>query len=515
MKYLKKFETENDRTSYENGESYIEPYVSYVEGDNSVHYNKPPETRLVAKFNVSSTTNPTIIAYYSYVSGFSKVEIDGVEQPNVVSAYTFDTLGEHTVKYTLRDETSINERVFYDYCKGLTSVSIPNSVITIGREAFRDCSSLTSVTFGNNVEVIGYSAFGGCPLTSVTLPDSLTTISGGSFYGCSFSSINIPSNVTFINTDSFSSAALTSITVDSNNSVYDSRDNCNAIIETASNKLFIGCSNTIIPNTIVTIGNTAFANCNGLTSITIPDSVTTLENNAFFYCTNLASIYIGSGVTSLTVDCFTQCTALTSITIDSNNVVYDSRDNCNAIIETASNTLKKGFSTTIIPNTITTIGVSAFTYNYNITSVTIPDSVTRIGASSFRSCIGLTSVTIGSRVTNIDASAFAECYKLTTITIPDSVTSIGSSAFTSCTGLTTVTIGSGVTSIGQSTFRGCRGLQTITSLATTAPSVSNKTFQDVKTSGTLYVPQGSTGYDTWMQNANYYLGLYNWTKVEQ
>jgi hypothetical protein len=115
----------------------------------------------------------------------------------------------------------------------------------------------------------------------------------------------------------------------------------------------------------------------------------------------------------------------------------------------------------------------------------------------------------------ISNTAFAECKGLTSITIPNSVTSIGYYAFRYCSGLTSCTIGSGVTSIGDSAFYNCNNLTSITSNATTAPTIANSTFQSVKTRGTLTVPQGSTGYDVWMGTGYYYLGLYNWTKVEQ
>lgn len=103
---------------------------------------------------------------------------------------------------------------------------------------------------------------------------------------------------------------------------------------------------------------------------------------------------------------------------------------------------------------------------------------------------------------------------MTSVTIPDSVTSIGDDAFSNCTGLTSVTIGNSVTSIGDYAFAWC-DLTSITSLATIAPTITSKTFQGIKTGGTLYVPTGSTGYNTWMSTGNYYLGKYNWTKVEQ
>ena len=182
--YLKLFETDNDRLTYEEGESYIEPYVSYVEGDNSVHYNKPKETRVVAVFNVTDTINPTNIMHPSGTSQFSEIEIDGVVQPTVVNIFTFDTLGEHTVKYTLSDPTSIGNTAF-SYCVSLSSIIIPNSVTSIGDGAFGNCSGLTSVTISDTVTSIGISAFGSCNgLTSAVIGSGVTSIGNNAFAGC-------------------------------------------------------------------------------------------------------------------------------------------------------------------------------------------------------------------------------------------------------------------------------------------------------------------------------------------
>ena len=163
----------------------------------------------------------------------------------------------------------------------------------------------------------------------------------------------------------------------------------------------------------------------------------------------------------------------------------------------------------------TSIGDNAFYQCKGLTSVTIGNGVTTIGSNAFISCSSLTSITIGNSVTSIGNGAFFYCSGLTNITIPNSVTSIGNSVFNGCTGLTSVTIGNGVNSIGEYAFNYCTGLTSITSLAVIAPTIQSSTFQNVKTNGTLIVPSGSTGYDVWMGTGDYYLGKYNWTKVEQ
>ena len=162
----------------------------------------------------------------------------------------------------------------------------------------------------------------------------------------------------------------------------------------------------------------------------------------------------------------------------------------------------------------TSIGQSAFGSCSSLSSIAIPNSVTSIGGGAFSSCSSLTSVTIGNGVTSIVSGMFTSCSSLTNIEIPDSVTSIASIAFGGCTNLTTITIGSGVTSIDNSAFSSCNSLRTIISHIMEAPTLSNGTFSSVANNGTLYVPIGSSGYETWMNDRGN-LGYRNWTKVEQ
>lgn len=252
----------------------------------------------------------------------------------------------------------------------LESIHLPKTVVSIGGFAFDHCTSLTSIEFPNSLTNIGESAFGSCSsLVSLRIPASVTSIGDGAFGG---------------------TTKLTSISVDSGNPIYDSRDNCNAIIEKESNTLIRGCKNTVIPNSVTTIGTHAFGGSE-ISSIAIPGSVTRIEKNAFIGCD------------------------LASIVVDSGNWIYDSRNGCNAIIETNSNTLYLGCKNTVIPNSVTTIGENAFNSCFNLTSIQIPNSVTRI-----------------------EASAFLLCGKLKAIEIPSSIKRIGDSAFSMCMGLTSI-----------------------------------------------------------------------------
>ena len=164
---------------------------------------------------------------------------------------------------------------------------------------------------------------------------------------------------------------------------------------------------------VTRIADCPFSGCKELKSITIPNSITSIQDG----------LYRGA---------FDGCSSLTSIIVQNGNPKYDSRNNCNAIIETRSNTLIAGCPTTIIPNSITSIGYYAFKGCSGLTSITIPNSVKNIGESAFYGCKGLTSITIPNSVENIGDSAFNGCESLTSITIPNSVKNIGESAFYGC-----------------------------------------------------------------------------------
>ena len=185
----------------------------------------------------------------------------------------------------------------------------------------------------------------------------------------------------------------------------------------------------------------------------------------YYLCSVLTSVTIGNGVTSIGGSVFGYCSELTSIVVENGNPIFDSRDGCNAIIETSSNTLFLGCKGTIIPN-----------------------SVTSIGEDAFRFCSGLTSVTIPNSVTSIKMDAFEYCSELTSVTIGNGVTYIGNDAFYGCSGLTSVTIGNSVTSITFQAFYGCNGLTSVTSLNTTPPQLSYLAFSNYN--ATLYVPIG-------------------------
>ena len=266
---------------------------------------------------------------------------------------------------------------------------------------------------------IGYSGPVVIPATvtynGITYP--VTSIEALAFYRCTeLTSIDIPNSVTEIGQEAFANCpGLTSIVVESGNPRFDSRNNCNAIIETTDNTLIAGCKNTIIPNSVTKIGNFAFERCGSLTSIVIPNSVTSIGHYAFYCCDSLTSVDIPNSVIEIGYGVFESCFGLTSIVVESGNPRYDSRNNCNAIIETAYNTLIYGCKNTIIPNSVTTIDDYAFYDCDGLTSIVIPNSVTEIGFGAFESCTGLTSIVIPNSVTSIGDGAFCNCWRLTDV----------------------------------------------------------------------------------------------------
>lgn len=483
--------------------------------------------------------------------------------PMMASAYDAEING---IYYNL-NATDITAEVtyLYEYSENPYSgeVNIPSeivyedvtySVTGIGEHAFFSSTNLTSVNIPNSVKIIGQYAFSHCSrLSSIKIPKSVTSI-GYSFEDCN---------------------GLTSISVDSENPVYDSRNNCNAIIETESNKLLVGCKNTKIPENVTSIGSGAFegrsslmsisipssvtsigssafsgcsalkvitipenveairpytfSECTSLVSITIPSSVKIIEHAAFWQCSNLASIEIPTSVESIEMEAFAYCPFisftlpssvtyveselfhgcqdLTTISVDAENPVYDSRDNCNAIIKTESNTLVTACNNTIIPNSIKTIGDGAFSDLRILTSISIPEGVTTIGSSAFSDCSSLADITLPNSITSIGEGAFKDtewfdkqtdgliyldqwllgykgeqptgtlsiaegtkgiagnafkfCSDLTSVSFPHGVIGISDYAFSECTGLTSIMLPASVTNIGECAFSGCTNLESI------------------------------------------------------
>ncbi len=377
-----------------------------------------------AFFNCVRTTGPlTLPNTITYIGDYA-------------FAFCYGLTGDLTIPNSV---TYIGERAFYlnGYNGNLT---IGNSVITIGEQAFAGCSGLTgSLNIPNSVTTIGKYAFANCSgLTgSLSISNSLLSISDGTFKTCSglTGPLNIPYSIYKIGEEAFAycsglsgvlyihdmiydigdlsftgCSGFEGIVVDADNPNYDSRDNCNAIIKTNDNILIFGCANSTIPNSVVKIGEKAFDGCWGLKHIEIANSVTEIGNNAFNN-SGLLSVHLSSSVNQIWHNPFTNCRFLEEIVVDSLNSVYDSRNNCNAIIHTELNRLEAGCKNTVFPDNITTIGYQSFLGCTDMTgSLIIPESVTLIGTSAFSNCSGLDgTLFIPSSVTTISSQAFYKC----------------------------------------------------------------------------------------------------------
>lgn len=238
---------------------------------------------------------------------------------------TVKSIGREAFQYSaltsihFPDQLTIIEERVLDGCDKLTEVTLGNHVTAIRDFAVQSCRSLTHITLPSSLKSIGWDAFAGdSKLTGVIFPDSLEFLGESAFYGCDLRSVVIPKSVTSIGTDAVAyNRTLSSIVVEEGNQVYDSRDNCNAIIETATNMLIEACMYTVIPNTVTTIGYNGFAHCIGLTSVTIPESVKTIENYGFRNCSYLYTVIIPKSVTSIGMGAFSGCRRLNSTTCKS------------------------------------------------------------------------------------------------------------------------------------------------------------------------------------------------------
>ena len=340
----------------------------------------------------------------------------------------------------------------------LTSITIPNSVTSISKQAFSGCSGLTSITIPNSVTSIGDYTFECCSgLTSVTIGNSVTSIGRDAFYGCS----------------GLTAVHITNIDAWCRIEFYDN-DTSNPLSK--AHHLYLNgeeVKDLIIPRSVRSIGHYAFSGCSGLTSVIIPYRVTDIGICAFYGCSGLTAVTIDNSVTSIGSGAFSGCSGLTSVTI---------------------------------PNSVKSIDSHAFNGCSGLTSVTIPNSVTSIDNYAFYGCSGLTSVTIPYGVTSIGEKAFYDCRGLTSVTIGNNVTSIGRDAFNGCSGLTSVTIPISVTSIGSNAFSGCSGL---TSVKSEIINVFDLEFQDISSTCKLFVPENtrsqylSHGWDQYFRGGVY------------
>lgn len=416
--------------------SYIVCYADTPPSIDSTTFSNYDEATLYVRYDCESYPNP-YESYYNdeYWSQFQ----------NIQPLYSDFCLNNVFYKINNNSTVSVSSCPYpWGYIgnmvipENITRNGSNYTVTGISENAFDQCGDLTGLEIPNSVTYIGGWAFHGCErLETINIPNSVTEIGFGAFNGCQeLGTINIPNLVTYI-------------------------------------------------------GERTFTGCSSLTSVNIPNSVTSIGDMAFSDCYSLTNIEIPNSVTSIGDQAFSSCYGLTSIIVDGGNTVYDSRDNSNAIIETATNTLMAGCQNTYIPNTVTSIGSYAFYGCSGLTSIEIPNSVTSIGYMAFTSCSGLTSIEIPNSVTSIPEYMLYCCTRLTSIEIPNSVTYIGYRAFESCSNLSSVVIPNSVTQISQRVFYGCRNLTSV-NIPTSITSIDYQTFANCSSLSSIEIPKSVT-----------------------
>ena len=344
--------------------------------------------------------------------------------------------------------TTIPSYMFYE-CNALKSITIPDTVTSIGSSAFRKCTSLTSVTIPENVKDIGYSAFKGCEsLENLTIPDNVETIESGAFEGCtSLRTVNLGKGVNNIEDAIIKDCdSLEAIYVSEANPSYSSDEN-GVLFNKDKTKLIRYPENNsktsyTVPDGVKTIGSKAFYDCGNLESIILPESVVTISTDVFYHCVALESITIPKNVTSIATDTFSHCESLTGIYVDESNTAYSSDEygvlfdkNKTQLIRYPEGRISETYE---IPKTVTSLATRSFRLCHGPEKLTIPDHVTSLGNSVFNYNYGLKYVVIGNGIKSINYEDFNYCWALETMVLPSSVTFIDRFAVIYCDKLTDV-----------------------------------------------------------------------------
>ena len=338
---------------------------------------------------------------------------------------------------------------------GCVATIIPSSVHIIGKNAFSGCMSLKQIIIPEGVQTLESCSFDDCAnLKDLSLPQSLQTIHGRAFFGCiALDSLYIPREVSKIEKEAFSYCrGLHRIVVDKENPVYDSREDCNAIIQTSTNAILAGSTHSYIPKSVRII-------CDGC-----------------LYGSGITHVFIPENVDSIEIASFADCKSLISIEVDTNNKTYDSRHNCNAIIQSKENKLIVGCNTTVFPNDVKAIGSMAM---YRVSTpkyLNLPDGLETIEWMAFAECNDLESVIIPASVKVMESSIFSNCLKLNTVRFACPLRNIPRLCFYECENLEMVEIAYGTSEIGMQAFRYCNKLKHF-SIPSTINTIHWKAFE--------------------------------------
>ena len=420
------------------------------------------------------------------------------------------------------------ERVFMS-CVNLKKATVGAGLTKLPSGMFSDCMSLATVSLPTSLETIGEYAFCNCmALESITLPTGLKEIDTEAFRDAGLKSITLPSGLTSVGRCAFASSSLTEVTIPGNvNTTYwsDVFFHCDDLVKATLAEgltvvpegMFSSCGSLAtvsLPSTLTAIERDAFYDTKALTELTVPEGVTTIGEYAFSFsglkkitlpstlkemmnvfknsaleeavitegvtdisywfqdCACLKSISIPASVTAMT-NTFSGCSALETIVVAAGNTKYDSRDNCNAIIETATNTLIRASKNTKIPATVTAIGDYAYNGLTGVGDFVLPQNVTIIGRSAFEAS-DLSAITLHDKLERIDYYAFKET-QLTEIVIPDNLVYLPTGLLSACKKLERVTLGKKVNGIPPSCFSACSALKEV-ELPASVTYISNGAF---------------------------------------
>ena len=475
---------------------------------------------------------------FAFNENIEEVVIQGVA---AIPDYAFEgctNLKSVTLKTSIK---SIGAYAFKG-CVNLEYIKIDGAITNIEPTAFLDCAKLSEVKIGTSSSfddedkraIFKYNNGKKIIVGIDEVFDSFASIGKYAFFGRdALTKVELPASITSIDSFAFGNCDnLVTIRVDKGNSIYDSRENCNAIIESNTDKLVIGCKNTIIPNDIQAISSYAFAYVSGLTGLNIPASIKNIETNAFYNCKDIKTI-----------------------TISPNNYTYDNRDNSNAIIETQTNRLILACDATVISPSVKTIGSYSFT-NTNIENLVIPEGVETIedyafaemtslksislpstlktiGKNVFEGCTNLEAITVNesnekfdsrnnsntiietetnkiiyacknSKIDNsievIGAYSFANLTNLNQLIIPDNVKVIENNAFENCKNISNLIISDSVTTIGVEAFKGCSGFDTL-KIPNSVTSIASRAFMNCTGIINIIVDSANQVYESNNNNA--------------
>ena len=427
--------------------------------------------------------------------------------PNSVNSIGEDAFRESSISSIIIPTTvSLIGSGSFAYCSNLTNVIITgNGITSIGSYAFQQCLNLTNITICNGVSTIEPYAFSKCSsLTKITIPDSVTSIGEYAFWDCpNLTNVAIGNGITsldpyiFKNCTSLAKFEGGFASNDGRCWIVDGELNCFAPA---------GLTKYTLPDNITSIGNRVFYECATIVNVTIPDSVISIGEDTFSRCTNLSSIFIPDNVISIGESAFADCTNLSSTTIGKGvTSIGDSAfSNCSGqliinskLIETdysyddnPSNGWLFGekFSSIVIGDNVTEIGDYVFKMCEDVVSISISDSVTTIGNGSFFQCKSLTNIHIPDSVTIIGEMAFSSCINLSDITIGNGVSTIEPYAFSSCNNLVSISIPDNVTSIGEGAFYVCKNLTNVI-IGSGITSIERCAFHGCENLGSLYCEQ--------------------------